>query len=138
MILIGGGFALYAWIDLAMGTMLRMGPGFMPMLLALVLIGLGAAIILQGRGVDEEPIRMPGLRATGLIILSPLLFAATVNGIGLVGATFVSTVAVSFASATMTVRRSMLIAILLTAFVILVFSYGLTVPVPLIGGWIAR
>ena len=35
-------------------------------------------------------------------------------------------------------RRLLLGAILLTAFVILVFSYGLTVPVPLIGGWIAR
>ena len=138
MILLGAGFAIYAWIDLPMGTMLRMGPGFMPMLLALVLVGLGAAVILQRPEVEAEPIHMLGLRTTGLIILSPLLFAATVKGIGLIGATFASTVVACFATTTMTIRRSMLVAISLAAFVTGVFYYGLAVPVPLIGDWIVR
>ena len=45
---IGGFFTLNAWFNLTIGNALAMGPGYFPILLGLVLIGLGAAIALPG------------------------------------------------------------------------------------------
>lgn len=82
---IGAGFAGFAQ-QYALGTPARMGPGFFPTLLGVLLALLGAAIMLgslAGSGSIERiaPVRW---RPLALILLSVLLFALALPKLGLI------------------------------------------------------
>ena len=81
---IGAGFLMFGR-ELEMGTSFRMGPGYFPTILSVLMIALGAVITLQGlRGALQEnsfgPIPWRGL---ALIIGAPLVFGFTLRGLGL-------------------------------------------------------
>src|SRR4051794_15316646 len=74
--------------DLEMGTSFRMGPGYFPTILSIVMIGLGAVITLQAlRGpLQENSFGQVPWRGLALIIGAPLGFGAPLIGLGLVPA----------------------------------------------------
>ena len=71
---------------LEMGTSFRMGPGYFPIILSIVMIGLGAVITLQAlRGpLQENSFGQVSWHGLALIIGAPLVFGATLIGLGLV------------------------------------------------------
>ncbi len=120
------------------GTALRMGPGYFPILLATALAGLGVAILIKGlaAAVSDNDLGIVSWRAVVLISAAILFFGATVRGLGLAPALFVTAFVTAFASAENTVGRAGTIAAALTLFCILIFHYGLGVAVPLFGPWL--
>ncbi len=74
-------FAYQSWI-LDMGTALRMGPGYFPLLLAAVLILLGIVVLIQATRVQGEPIGPLAWRGMLLILPAPIFFGLTVRGLG--------------------------------------------------------
>lgn len=103
------------------GTLLRMGPGFFPVLLGTLLLALGAVLTLRGLKQHGEPIAVPSLRPLVLISAAVTLFALTLPAFGLAPA-IVLLVGVSACASP--VRRPMTIALLavgLTAFAYVVF-----------------
>lgn len=72
LILIGGAFAIGS-LQYELGTLLQMGPGFFPLVLALIIVGVGVAVVIKGLvapsrtitelqgGADDESAPVDGL-----------------------------------------------------------------------------
>lgn len=135
-VLLGSYFALEA-LNYPLGTPFRMGPGFMPVALGGVLVALGLAIVLKGmRGGENPEQHAPPWRAIALISGAVIFFGATVRGLGLVPAIFVTVAITAFASRMNNIVASLIIALGMTVMCTLVFAIGLRVTVPLIGPWL--
>jgi len=103
------------------GTILRMGPGYFPTVLGILLLGLGLALTVRGLQRQEEPIALPQLRPVVLIGAAISLFALTLPTFGLVPAIMLLVTVSAYASP---VRRPVVIVLLglgLTAFAYIVF-----------------
>ncbi len=136
-IVLGGAFA-YAATGYDFGTLLRMGPGFFPIVLGLTLVALGVGILAQGLRGRGDPVGIGVIAWRGLVLIlgAIVFFGATVRGLGLAPVVFVTSFVTALASVENTVSRAAVIAAALTAFCILIFSVALGVAVPLIGPWL--
>jgi hypothetical protein len=140
--LAGGIFILFGLIfglqslGLDLGTARNMGPGYFPLVLSAVLILLGG-IVLAGslRGTPQE-IGPWALRGMLWILPAPLVFGLTVRGLGFVPSIFLTTLIAARASFHLGVGRSFLLAVAVTAFSTLVFSYALGLPFRRFGPWL--
>ena len=120
-----------------LGSWRQIGPGGMPLLLSIILILLGAVILLSGfRTASNEVIGSIPWRGAFFILLAPVLFGLTVRPLGLVPAVFITALFACFASTRMNILRALILAVLLTIFSTLVFSYGLELPFERFGRWL--
>jgi len=122
--------------DLDLGTLLKMGPGFFPLALAVVLILLGLAIVGVSFATQAEPIGSVPWRGLVLILLAPVLFGLTVRGLGLAPSVALAAFVASFASHRMTLPLAVGLTLGLTVFCVAVFHYGLGLPLRLFGPWL--
>jgi hypothetical protein len=120
-----------------LGTALRMGPGYFPLLLGGVLALLGIGTIVEGhvRG-DASAIGPIPWRAIILLTLAVLFFAFTVRRLGLAPALVGATLLAAFSSRRTSILAALLMAVGLTALCSLIFVELLGLPVPLIGPWL--
>ncbi|WP_181832532.1 tripartite tricarboxylate transporter TctB family protein [Bosea caraganae] len=128
---IGAFFLATALLTLDIGSTLRMGAGFMPVLLSCLLIALGIGVVLERAGEDEVEARPIPWRGLAFITLAPLLFALTVKGLGLAPALLGLIATSSLASRMMSLTQVLIVTAVLLAISLLVFSYVLGLPYPL-------
>jgi hypothetical protein len=128
-IVLGGAGFLIA-LDYAMGSAGRMGPGYFPRSLGLILAGVGVLLILRSFRLQGEKISFPTLRPLLIILGSVLLFGLTVNHIGLVLGTILIVLTSSTASHEYRWKESVIAALALAVFVVLAFRYGLNLQLP--------
>jgi Tripartite tricarboxylate transporter TctB family len=116
------------------GSLVRMGPGYVPLLLGGVLVFLGGAIVVKGFvAADTEPIGPIPWRAIALLVGAVVLFGLTVRPLGLVPATLIAAALSAFASRLATPLTVAAIAIGLTAVCVVVFVVALSLNLPLFG-----
>lgn len=127
----------YGTVDLPMGTAVRMGPGYFPLMLGIILAGLGAIIIVKGLGRARSPFGSIPWRGIFFISLGPVVFGLTVREIGLAAAIALVALIATLASARAGWRLAAILTVSLTAFCVVVFSYGLGLPYALVGPWLA-
>ncbi|MER8979106.1 tripartite tricarboxylate transporter TctB family protein [Mesorhizobium sp. M0140] len=132
----GAWFALQS-LGLEIGTALRMGPGYFPLVLAIVLILLGAVILVQAVRVGGEAIGYIAWRGMLLILPAPIFFGLTVRGLGFIPSIFLTALIASFASRRMKPLTALVLSAGLTLFAYLVFSYALGLPFRRFGPWLA-
>jgi Tripartite tricarboxylate transporter TctB family len=131
--------ALFALGSLAydFGTPLAMGPGYVPLVLALILSGLGLLVVAKGFIAGSgEPIGEVDWRAVILITAALLFFGLTIRGLGVIGALFGSTVVAAFARKATSPREALLFGVGLTGISVLIFVVALQLRLPLVGNWI--
>jgi hypothetical protein len=123
-------------IALEIGTALRMGPGYFPLVLAGILVVLGLMILAHGfRHPTAASLAVPW-RGLVLILAAPVIFGLTVRGLGLVPAVMLVVLVSAFASRRMSVLLALVLTVALTLFCVLVFSLGLGLPLRLLGPWL--
>lgn len=139
----GGIFAVIALFFLAtslltldIGTTLRMGPGFMPVLLSVLLLVLGIAVALERDPEPEADARPVPWRGLLFITLAPLLFALLVKGLGLAPALLALIATSAFASRKMGIGQAVVMTVVMLGIAVGVFSHVLGLPYPLLGPWI--
>jgi len=132
---LGGLFAAGS-ITLELGTPLRMGPGFFPLILAGFLIAIGAAIVLQGLQHAPAAVGLVPWRGIVLLTAAPIVFGATIRGLGLVLAVALVAAISAFASRRMSLPLAAAVTVGLTLFCVLIFHYGLSLPIRLFGPWL--
>ena len=93
-------FAYQSWI-MDIGTALRMGPGYLPLLLAGILLLVGIVVLIQATRVQGEPMGPLAWRGMLLTLPAPIFFGLTVRGLGFVPAVFITAFIASFASVRM-------------------------------------
>jgi hypothetical protein len=124
-------------LELELGTPLRMGPGYFPLVLAGILVVLGLVILAQGFGHPTAGSLAVPWRGLVLILAAPVIFGLTVRGLGLVPAVMLVVLISAFASRRMSVPLALVLTVALTLFCVLVFSFGLGLPLRLFGPWLA-
>ena len=131
-----GAFFIYQSVNLDLGTALRMGPGYFPLVLASILALLGLVILIQAIRVNGEPLGPIALRGLLFILPAPIFFGLTIRGLGFVPALFFTALIAAFASSRMKVSMALAIAFALTVFSVAVFSYALGLPFERFGPWV--
>jgi hypothetical protein len=134
-ILAGGVFGVQA-LGMEVGTAFRMGPGYFPLVLAVVLILLGLLVLGSAFRSAGEDIGATAWRGMMFILPAPIFFGLTVRGLGFVPSIFLTTVVAAMASMKMRAGPALLLAAAVTVFCTLVFSYALGLPFQRFGPWL--
>ena len=129
LILLGVGAAVYAFNAYPIGTLRRMGPGFFPGYLGVLLAILGLIIVtpalLRG-GPKIPPIEW---RPLLFISIAGLFFVVTINRLGIIPAVIGVVLISVLADDKMTPRSKIVYSVCLALFCWAVFSYLLGLPV---------
>ena len=116
------------------GTALQMGPGFFPVVLALVLAIFGILILLSGLRSTPQPVEgeIPW-KAIALICLALTIFGAGARLFGLVPVVLISTFLTAIASRKNSLLSSAVMAVVMAALCYVIFKIGLAVTLPTFG-----
>ncbi len=128
---IGIAFAAFAQ-QYALGTPARMGPGFFPIMLGVLLALLGMAILLRSFAGSDRQVRVGavGWRPLVLILLSVLVFALALPRLGVVVSIALLVGLSALASADFRWKETLVSIFLLIALSWLVFVQGLALQFP--------
>lgn len=125
-----GIFAITVGSNYHLGSAARMGPGYFPRILGILLIVLGVLISLNGLRVRGERIPAWNWRATIVVLGSVVLFGYFVEKIGLAIGTVFLIVAASYASHEFRPREALIAGVCLAALAVVVFEMGLSLQLP--------
>jgi putative tricarboxylic transport membrane protein len=120
-----------------LGTLMHMGPGFLPTALGVILIGLGIAITSTALSLpkgEEEDI-FPEKRewwGWGCILASPLAFILFGSLGGLIPGTFACVFVAALGDKTATLKSSAILASIVTVFGVGLFHFLLQIPMPIL------
>lgn len=116
------------------GTGLQMGPGFFPVVLAVLLATFGIFVMIGGFRKPPEPSAgaLPW-RAIILICMSLVFFAAGARTLGLVPLVFLCTVLTALASPRNSPLSACVMGLVMTTLCYVVFKVGLAVSLPAFG-----
>ena len=115
----------------SLGTAARMGPGYFPRMLGILLVALGAALALRSLRVQGAPLPGWRWRPVAVVLGSVVLFGAILNYAGLVISTVALIVCASAASPEFRSREAVISGIALAVLAVLVFGYGLKLQIPI-------
>jgi putative Ca2+/H+ antiporter (TMEM165/GDT1 family) len=139
MVLLGSGIALKG-VTYRAGTLMHMGPGFLPTALGVLLVLLGIAIAApalkssaDGSAEDERILpENPQWWAWFCILMSPVLFIFFGSQFGMIPGTFACVFIAALGDKTATWKSTIILASVVTAFGVTLFSYFLQVPMPIL------
>ena len=135
------GFGLAAVIigsSYPVGTAARMGPGYFPRALGLILIAMGAVMILKSLRTAGAAITITTLKPVFIVLGSVVVFGFTVVPLGLVLATILLIVLASTASHEFRWKEALVASVVLAAFVVAAFGYGLNLQLPILPSFLGR
>jgi hypothetical protein len=127
--------ALVETRNLTIGTTADMGPGYVPRALSLIIMAFG--LIIAGRGVFAKRRLLPAIKFRPIlsVLVSLAAFALLLPRGGLVLATMATMACSTFSTADYKWRESIIFAVIITAFTILLFVYGLGLPLSIWPRW---
>ena len=135
LMLIGSG-AVLEGTTYDVGTLMHMGPGFMPVSLGVILIVLGIFIAgsaaVAGDGDERIIQKKPQWLSWLCIVAGPLLFIVLGIYGGLIPATFACVFVSALADRTSTLKSSFVLAAATTLVGIILFGYLLQIQFPLL------
>lgn len=125
-----GALVLWAGADYSLGTAGRLGPGYVPRLLAWLLIGLGAVLLVRTIFTHEAVESGFSARPVLLVTASVLVFAGTFSQLGLLPAIMASVAAAAYAIPANGWRTALGVGAILALFAWLLFVKALGLPLP--------
>lgn len=117
--------------DYPLGSAARMGPGYFPRMLGILLTVIGCVLILNSLRNEGSPIAPWKWRPTMVVLGSVVLFGAIVQYLGLALSTVVLIVMSSAASTEFRAREAVIGAIGLAILAVAVFILGLKLQLPI-------
>lgn len=129
MMAIGAFMALYAYNEYDIGRLARMGPGFFPVSLGIVLSVIGLFITVPAFFRQGSPIKVE-IKSMLAITLSVLIFAFLLRTAGLILATMAAVVVASVADRSISWKGRMILALGVAGVTWGVFILGLSMIIP--------
>ena len=134
-----GGVMFWGALGYRLGTAGRMGPGYFPRALALILVAIGLVSLVRGFIVQGDRIGSIAWKPLALILASSALFGLLLDRAGLVVALVVMVLVAASASKEFRFDRKATAGLVaLTAFCVAAFVKGLGVPMPILGVWLEQ
>ncbi len=130
-VLLIGAFAFVSVGNTEIGVIREMGPGYLPRLLAWLILASGA--LLTVRGIVWGGATLPDVQARPLLLISlaTIVFGATIDRFGMVVAVVASTAIATLASSITRHRETPVLCALLALGACLVFIKGLGLTIPI-------
>jgi hypothetical protein len=128
----------FAWLvlkpqGLSLGSARAMGPGYFPLMVAMMLGALGLIMIVLSFGRETESVELVPLRSVTFVMLGPILFALLVRPLGFVAAVAAMVMVSAWSSQRMTWKWAIYTTVGMVVFSILLFYYMLAMPISLWG-----
>lgn len=125
-----GAAGVYFGQDLTFGSASRMGPGYFPILLSVLIILVGLIVALRGLTIKGPPVEPIQLRPVLFVVASVLMFGYLLDAIGLALTTIALTVVAAYARRDASLKEALLLGGGLAVFAVVVFVYALSQPLP--------
>jgi hypothetical protein len=129
-----GVVALVMGSNLAIGTAIRMGPGYVPRMLSYILIGLGIAIVARALIAPGEAIERLRWKPVTMITIGVLVFALLFERLGLAPALVCLIFLAALGGEEFKLVETILACVVLTALCIAIFKLGLSMNISIIQG----
>ena len=126
-----GLFAIVYGSKYALGSAARMGPGYFPRILGILLILLGTILAVRALRLNGPPLPKWKWRPTVIVLGSVVLFGAIVQSVGIALSTVILIVGASAASPEFRPREALISGVLLAALAVGVFVIGLKLQLPI-------
>jgi hypothetical protein len=110
------------------GTSVRMGPGYLPVVLSWCMISIGVIVTGRGLVLDAEKIVRIKLRPLLAVLGAVLVYAFAIERLGLVISVFLVVVLSAMAIPNFRKIETLILAVGLVAFCLGVFIHGLSLP----------
>jgi len=130
-----GLFALWQGWRLPLGTLRSMGAGMLPFSLAVMLCIGGLALILTSFTTKGESLEAWSIRGLAFIVGGVVIFAFTIQALGLLFAGPLAMIVGSMASEEFDWKESIIFSIILTLACALLFKTALGLPIPVNVFW---
>ena len=133
----GGAFAGIAIFQYKLGSAARMGPGYFPFVLGMILLGIGVAVLVLSMRPSEKERKVDKFHWIPLfwVLGSICLFGVMLKVTGVLFAGVALVVGSSLGSGEFKAKEIVLLAIGLTIFCAAVFVGGLKLPIPMCPGF---
>lgn len=129
-----GLIALYFGQKLALGTPVRMGPGYVPRMLSLILCGLGLLVCIVALVSGSEPVERLKWKPITLVTIGIVCFALLFERAGLIPALVVLVMIASLANDEFKLMEVIGNIIALSVLCTLVFKVGLSMNIYILRG----
>ena len=117
------------------GSASNMGPGYFPIMLGVILVGLGILNLLKSIAKSETKVPADiAWRPLILILFANILFGVLLPSMGLVVAIFALVIVSSYAMSNTQIKEAILLATLLSVVSCIVFVWALSMPLPILPG----
>jgi hypothetical protein len=116
--------------ELRIGTAARMGPGYFPMLLSLLIIAIGLVVALRGLAFDGPPLEKFHIRPIFFVLVAIVASGYLMTTVGLALTAIIVTFIAAYARPEVNVRETLLLGIGMALFTVIVFVYALGQPLP--------
>lgn len=126
--------ALYFGQNLAVGTPVRMGPGYVPRMLSLILLALGAVVCIVALVAGSEPVERPKWKPITLVTVGIVCFALLFERAGLIPALIVLVMISSLAGEEFKLTEVIGNIVVLSILCTLVFKVGLGMNISVVQG----
>jgi hypothetical protein len=126
-----GVFAIVYGAKYTIGTAARMGPGYFPRILGILMIVLGLILAFRSLRLQGAPVPAWKWRPTLLVLGSVVLFGAVVKLLGMAISTVLLILVASAASHEFRVREALVSGVLLALLAVGVFVIGLSLQLPI-------
>ena len=107
---------------------MHMGPGYFPTMIGLLLVLVGLIIAMKGLFKKGIEIKAWALRPLVMVSAAVVVFALLIQPLGLVLATLALVLISCLGSSEFRIREVVVLSLLLAAFVVGVFIYGVGLP----------
>jgi putative tricarboxylic transport membrane protein len=131
-------FALWASSDLQGMHGFSFGAGTAPRMFAVLLLGLGIAVMVVGLVTDGEHITTYAWRGPLFVSLSILSFALAIRPLGLIVSAFASFMIAALGTPETKWKETIIVGVCLTAFCSLLFPYALGLPLQMLPKFMIR
>jgi putative tricarboxylic transport membrane protein len=131
-----GALGIFMAQDYPMGTALRMGPGYFPIVLSGMMILFGIYCLIQGL-LKPEPLEGPNWSVRALVILpiATIVFGLLMEHAGFIPALVALIIIAAYAGSEFKLMEVVLLAIGITVASWALFIWGLGLPYPLFVGY---
>ncbi len=126
-----GAAAIIISRDYPMGSALRMGPGYFPTGLGLILVAFGIYVMIQGLRNNEKVQGNWSPRALIMLPVAAVVYGYMVDRVGFIPSLLVLVILSAAAGREFKILEVLVIAAGLTAMAVVIFIWGLNMPYPL-------
>jgi putative tricarboxylic transport membrane protein len=124
------GFALWIARDYPVGTAVRMSSGYFPRLLCFLLMAIGIFVTLRALKRDGPAIARVLFRPLVLVTAAVVIFAYTIQTLGVVAATVLLVLIGGYASPRVRLVEMAAAAVVLALLTVAIFIWGIGLPIP--------